>query len=68
MKNKIFNLNVVLLLIVSMVSGCSNNANLTSVAIDNNESSTVVINNSNEQVNAKQNELDSRLVEYAICN
>ena len=66
MKNKIFNLIVVLLLIVSMICGCSNNANLTSVSIDNNESSTVVNNNSTEQANANQNALDSKLVELYL--
>ena len=57
MKNKIFNLIVVLLLIVPMVCGCSNNVKQTSVSIDNNESNTVANNNSNDQVNTKQNAL-----------
>ena len=66
MKKKIFNLVITLLLIVSLICGCSNNANLTSVSIDNNESSTVVNNNSTEQANANQNALDSKLVELYL--
>ncbi len=66
MKNKIFNLIVVLLLIVSMICGCSKNANQTSVSTDNNKSSTVVNNNSNEQANTNQNALDSKLVELYL--
>ena len=59
MKKRISNLIVVVLLIVSMVCGCSNTGNKTVVSNDNAESST-------EQANTNQNALDSKLVELYL--
>lgn len=64
MKKKSFNLLMSLLLILSMVCGCSNNASQTSVSTGGNDlsSNSIDLNNGSNEANSKIS-LDSKLIE-----